>query len=397
MNGEIVAREFLPEDIESFHALHDAVFPPVPLAEMRRWMAREDVTAGVAVLGGEVVGEIPLHVREFVIRPGVTARLAFEHSVCVRAEMRGEGVGSAIQEEMKRFMRGRAEVLSVYRGGERTPAYRHYWKNGLTDLCYLRTWTLAEPGAVAARAGAVLLPEAILGREREFLAVFTDACGDAGGYQRRVPGFYATAFTQLEAVETGTQYSALVAEEGGRLLGHCIIGAHGGEVSVMELATRGGDLEMAASLVRGACRVAAEGGARVTVELHDRGRYRPVFEELGFTPRPRGNMIMGTPLDWEALAALVWVPQPELTEVQVELWTPDEEAVIHRPAGAPERAITIECKHEQAVRWLMSRLDLPAAYGSELLTCRGAQPGDIEALGRAIPFTPWEYQGIDHI
>jgi len=395
--AEIEVREFLPEDIESFHALHDAVFPPVPLAEMRRWMARADVTAGVAVLGGEVVGEIPLHVREFVMRPGVSARLAFEHSVCVRAEMRGEGVGSAIQDELKRFMRGRAEVLSVYRGGERTPAYRHYWKNGLTDLCYLRTWTRAQPAAVAEPERAVLPAEAILEREREFQAVFADAFGDAGGHQRRAPGFYATAFTQLEAVEVGTQYSALVVEKGGDLRGYCILGAHGGSVAIMELATRGEDREMAASLVRGACRVAAAGGARVTVELHDRGRYRPVFEALGFTPQPRGNMIMGTPLDPEALAAVVWVPQPELAEVQVELWTPDEEATIHRPAGAPARTITVECKHEQAVRWLMSRLDLAAAYQGELLTCRGARPGDIEALGRAIPFTPWEYQGIDHI
>ena len=47
--SEISIREFQPGDIESFHALHDAVFPPVPFEEMRRWMARDDVTAGVAV------------------------------------------------------------------------------------------------------------------------------------------------------------------------------------------------------------------------------------------------------------------------------------------------------------------------------------------------------------
>ncbi|MGD9495366.1 MAG: N-acetyltransferase family protein [Armatimonadota bacterium] len=395
--AEIEVREFLPDDIESFHALHDAVFPPVPLEEMVRWMQRPDVTAGVAVRGGEVVGEIPLHVREFVIRPGVTARLAFEHSVCVHEQMRGVGVGSAIQDEIKRFMRGRADVLSVYRGGERTPAYRHYWKNGLTDLCYLRRWTLADPAAVAKRATEVLPAEAILGREREFLAVFADAFGDAGGYQRRAPGFYATALTQLEAVEMGTAYSALVVEDAGNLLGYCIIGAYDGTATVMELATRAVDLEMAAELVRAACQVAAESGARVAVELHDGGRYRPVFEQLGFAPRPRGDMIMATPLDWEALAAIVWVPQPELAEVQVELWTPDEEATIHRPAGMPARTITVECKHEQAVRWLLSRLDLPAECARERLTCCSTRPGDVEALGRAIPFAPWEYQGIDHI
>ncbi len=54
-------------------------------------------------------------------------------------------------------------------------------------------------------------------------------------------------------------------------------------------------------------------------------------------------------------------------------------------------------KHDQAVRWLLSRLDLRAEFEREMLTCHGALRGDVDALGRAIPFTPWEYQGIDHI
>ncbi len=394
---DIEVREYREEDLESCHALHDAVFPPVPVEEMRRWMSRDDVTAGVAVRGGEVVGEIPLHVREFVIRPGVTARLAFEHSVCVHEDMRGQGVGSAIQDDIKRFMRGRADVLSVYRGGERTAAYRHYRKNGLTDVCYARTWTLDHPASGAQPAGDVLTAEAVLGREAEFLAVFADAYGHAGGYQRRAPGFYATAFTQLEAVELSAEYRALVSEDGGSLTGYCVLGLTKGAATVMELATYGGDLRMADRLVRGACAQAANTGLRVSVELHDLGAYQPVLAELGFVPQPRGNMLMATPLDWEALAAIVWRPQSELADVQVDLWTPDEEATIHRPDGAPKRVVTLEMKHEQAVRYLLSRLDLRAEFEREMLTCRGALRSDIDALSRAIPFTRWEDQGSDHI
>lgn len=396
MEFNMQVREFEPSDLESFHALHDAVFPPVPAAEMRRWMNRKDVTAGVAVAGGRVVGEIPLHLRDFVIRPGVTARLAFEHSVCVDEQMRGQGVGSAIQNEIKRFLRGRADALAVYRGGERTPAYRHYWKNGLTDCCYLRTWMLADPSAVAASVGEILDAPVVCAREDELYAVFADAYGHAGGYQRRASDCYATAFTQLEAVELGTEYVALPAENAGTVAGHCIVGLHGDTATVMELATRGRDLSLAETLVRRACGLAAERELRLGVELHDLGAYRPVFEELGFAPQPRGNMIMALPLDWEALARIVWVPQPELADVHVQLWTPDEHAVIQR-VEHPRRTVTVEMKHEQAVRWLLSRLDLCAEYEREMLTCHGALRGDLDALGRAIPFTPWEYQGIDHI
>lgn len=396
MHPEIEVREFLPCDLESFHALHDAVFPPVPLAEMARWMQRQDVSAGVALQGERVVGEIPLHLREFVVRPGVTACFAFEHSVCVDEQLRGQGVGTAIQGELKRFLRGRADVLAVYRGGERTPAYRHYWKNGLTDCCYVRTWTKADPDDVAAPAGEVLAMQDIVARESELHAVFADAYGHTGGYQRRAPGFYATAFTQLEAVELGTEYLALVSENAGEVRGHCIVGLHEGTATVMELATRSGDLALAEELVRRACGLAADRRRPLRVELHDLGTYRPVFENLGFAPQPRGNMIMALPLDWEALARIGWRPQPELAEVRVQLWTPDEEAVI-QPVERPRRTVTVEMKHEQAVRWLLCRLDLRAEYERERLTCHGALRADIDALSRALPYAPWEYQGIDHI
>ncbi len=396
--SEIVIREFQPDDIESFHALHDAVFPPVPFEEMRRWMARDDVTAGVAVEGGRIVGEIPLHSRRFVLRPGVIVRVAFEHSVCVDESMRGQGVGTRIQDAMKQFMRDRIDVLTVYRGGERSAAYNHYDKNGLTDCCYVRGWQHDAPGTVGEPLGGLLPVEGILEREEQFAATMASANEHAGGYEQRLPGFYATAFTQLEAVEMGGDFAALTVERDGRLLGHCILSLREQRpVSVMELATRGGDAAMALRLLRGACAVAAERGVAVAAELHDVGTYTPVFEALGFRPQPRGNMIMACPLDWERLANIVWAPQGELSGVRVRVWTPQEEFVAHEPGGVPSREITVELKHYQAVRWLMCRLDLRPLVAQEIATVRGARPGDVEALSRAIPFTPWEYQRIDHI
>lgn len=398
MIEELDVREFREEDLPSAHALHNDVFPPVPLEEMRRWMSRADVTAGVAVRDGEVVGEIPLHVRRFVIRPGVTARLAFEHCVCVRKEMRGQGVGSAIQQEIRRFMAARADVLSVYRGAERSPAYNYYRNNGLADCCYVRAWTLEDPARVAADPPELCDVPAVLDRAEQFAGAFDDAYAHAGGYEQRLPGFYETAFAQFEAVELQTQYRALVAEGDGGPRGHCIVGISPGEaVRIMELATRARSPATADRLVRDACAVAAGADAAVRVMLHDGGVYRPVIEALGFTPEPRGDMIMADPLDAERLANLTWAPQAELADVLVRVWTPEEEVVVHRPGGEPAREVTLEMKHEQAVRWLMSRLDLRAAVRTETVTCRGARPGDVEALSRAIPFTPWEYQAIDHI
>ncbi|MFW6438050.1 MAG: GNAT family N-acetyltransferase [Armatimonadota bacterium] len=396
--SEIEIREFQPDDIESFHALHDAVFPPVPFEEMKRWMLRDDVTAGVALQDGRIVGEIPLHTRQFVLRPGVSVRVAFEHCVCVDESMRGQGVGSRIQDAIKQFMSDRVEVLTVYRGGERTPAYNHYEKNGLTDCCYVRTWKHDAPAAVAEPLSDLLCADEILDREEQFAACFRSAYDYAGGYENRLPGYYETTFTQLEAIELGLEYAALTIECDGRLLGHCIMGLRDERpVLVHELATRERDPVMATRLLRGACAVAADREQFLTVELHDRGAYTPVIEALGFVPQPRGDMIMACPLDLKRLAKVVWAPQSELADVRVRVWTPDEEFVAHEPGAAPAREITLEMKHHQAVRWLMCRLDLAPLVAQEIVTIRGARPGDVEALSRAIPFAPWEYQGIDHI
>ncbi|MFO8082187.1 MAG: GNAT family N-acetyltransferase [Armatimonadota bacterium] len=395
---EIEIREFQPDDIESFHALHDAVFPPVPFEEMRRWMSRNDVTAGVAILDGRVVGEIPLHTRQFVLRPGVSVRVAFEHCVCVDETMRGQGIGTRIQDEMKQFMRERVEVLTVYRGGEQTPAYNHYDKNGLTDCCYVRTWKCDAPATVAKAARSLMSSREIMERGDDFAANFRSAYEYAGGYQDRLPGFYETAFTQLEAVELQSDYAALTVERDGRLLGHCILGLRDERpVVIRELATRGRDLTMATRLLRGACAVAAEREASITAELHDGGAYTRAYETLGFTAQPRGDMIMGCPLDWERLASAIWAPQSELANVRVRVWTPQEEFIAQEPGGEASREITLELKHHQAVRWLMCRLDLPPLVEQEIVTVRGARAGDVEALSRAIPFAAWEYQGIDHI
>lgn len=398
MAAEIEIREFEPDDIESFHALHDAVFPPVPFEEMRRWMARDDVTAGVAVQGGRIVGEIPLHIRRFVLRPGIVVRVAFEHCVCVDASMRGEGVGTRIQDAIRQFMRGRIEALTVYRGEERSLAYNHYDRNGLTDCCYVRSWHHQAPGDVAEPLGAMLSAEAIVEQADDFATVFRSAHQHAGGYEDRAPGFYETAFTQLETVELGSEYAALTIDRDGRLLGHLILALREDEpVTVMELASRERDRQVALALIRAACSVAHDREAPLAVTLHDLGTYTALFEALGFSPGERGEMIMACPLDWERLAGIVWEPQSELATVRVRVWTPQEEFVAHAPAEEPSREIVVEMKHHQAVRWLMCRLDLAPLVAQEIVTVRGARPGDVEALRRAIPFAPWEYQQIDHI
>jgi predicted N-acetyltransferase YhbS len=400
MSAEIEYREYRDEDFESFHALHDAVFPPLTAEQMRQWMARPDVTGGVAVRNGEVIGEIPLLIRDFVVRPGTTVRVAFECSVCVREDLRGQGIGSGIQDTMKQFLPGRAEVLAVFRGGERTPGYRYYAKNGLKDTCYLRSHALGEPGRVAAIDCDLRDISELIEREAEVLALFESAFGECGGYEQRGPGFFEPAFRSIHWMEVQAKFAVYFAEDADGLAGYCVVSPErlrSETVRVMELATRGGDQEVAERLVRSACALAAEKRVGIGVTCQDFSLYWPVYTDLGFQPSPRGSMIMATPVDWEALAAKVWQAHPQLADVEVKLWTPDEEVTIQQRDGKAERIITLEMKHEQAVRMMLSRLDLEDAVATELVTCMGASVADIAALSECLPYTPWEAQSVDHL
>ena len=400
MSGQIEFREYLEEDFESFLRLHNDVFPPVTADEMAHWLAGDDVTAGVAVRGGEVVGEIPVHIREFMVRPGVTVRAAFEHSVCVAGDVRGTGIGTHIQNAMKQFLAGRADALTVYRGGERTPAYRFYEKNGLVDLTYHRIYTLADPGSAASQAFELVDMSEMLRHENGMLHVFEDSLGHVGGRQVRGPGFFAETLENLEMCEIKPLLGGLLAEEADGLAGYCIlsIGRRTSDpLHIMEVASRGRDPQLTEALVRTACSVAADRGTRVTVSLHEFGEGWDVFRDLGFVGSPRGSMIMGTPLDWEGMADRVWWDQPGLADVQADLFTPEEDATLRRPPGGVARTVTLEMKHRQASRYLFSRLDLAGAVAREMLTVRDATLQDVEALGRAIPFSAWEIRDFEHI
>ncbi len=399
MSGQIEFREYRDEDFDSFVQLHNAVFPPVTDEQMAAWMARDDVTAGVAVRDGRVVGEIPLHTREFMVRPGVAVTAAFQHSVCVAEEARGEGVGSRIQNVIKQFMLGRATALTVYRGDERSPAYRFYDQNGLVDLTYHRTWRLDDAAPVASREFQAVGIEDFIAREPEALAVFEDALGYLGGRQLRKPGFLADTLSNLEMCELSPPLMAFMAEESDGLAGYILVALRddGGPVTIVELATRGRDVSLAEVLVRSVCSLAAERGAPVLVSLSDISICRDLFAPLGFQGTPRGEMIMGMPLDWQAMADRVWWRQPDLDEVEVGIRTPERDVTIHRPDGEPARTVVLEMKHHQASRYMFSRLNLQAEWNADMLTCRNATAGDITLLDRAIPWSEWEPRDIEHI
>ena len=129
-------REYQPGDTADILEVRNAIFPPLTEEEWDRYCPGN--TASLAYRVGEPVGAIPLDQREFVLAPGLTVPVAFEHGVGVKEEYRSQGIGTAMIEAAREFMADRCDLLMVYRGMERSPGYRFYIKSGHWDLLYTR-------------------------------------------------------------------------------------------------------------------------------------------------------------------------------------------------------------------------------------------------------------------
>jgi GNAT superfamily N-acetyltransferase len=400
--GEIEYREYRPEDAEGFLRLHNSRWRGIPKGFWEEWSSRPDVTAAVAVYEGRIIGQIPLHIREFLIRPGVTVRAAFEYSVIVEEEMRGRGIGTALMGEVRRLLQGRCEVMMVYRGGERTKGYRFYRRTGHHDLVYNRLWIAGEDTPLEDRRVRHGDLRSLLENEEELLRIFHTAYAGRGGFPPRVRGYWRRALKSIIFCELPGEFLILFLEEGDRLIGYAICHERRGEkhgINLLELTTLEGEAESAVALLRHVSYLAESRGLRLTVRKPDDSVYAEALHRAGFIQIPRGErslMTMACIFDPQALTERVLCRYGERLTFRVTVWTPQREVVLNPDVGLT-RGITLEMKEGDLARLLLCRLDLLEAVKEGRVTALRAQREELESVAKAFPFTMWDYHDLDYI
>lgn len=397
----ILYREYQPSDAESWLKLHDSIFPPITRQYWDEWSAREDVTAVVAIQDGEVVGTIPFHLREFVIRPGATIRAAFEYSVGVREDLRGQGIGSKLMDCAKQVLRDRCDAMMVFRGEERSLAYNFYLRNGHHDTIFARSWMLEDTRDRPTGRVDLQPIEELYRREEEVLEVFESAYAQFGGYAQRKAGFWRPMLENCNWEEVKHDMRFFCLEREGRIMGYAVAGKqrNADVVTLMELATRDGDVPRARIILSAVAAFAGALGSSAQAHYPDNGLYADALRAVGFVPKPRGEssmFIMAHALNPESVVRAAWVETDVLKDSDVIAWSPKRQVVLHKSSN-PRRTIQIELKDDLLTRLLFCRLDVIRAWENELLTVYGGGREEVEAIAAGLPFTKWEYHHMEMI
>lgn len=401
--SEIKYREYRHRDAESFLCLHNSVFPAIS-ADAWREFSRRDVTAAVAAAEDTIVGAVPFHLRAFRVRPGVVVRVAWEFSVCVRADLRGTGVGSRLMDTAKKFLHGRCVAMAVYRDDERSPAYRYYNRNGHHDVMYMRRWQHTGSPNIPIAPLETWTWEQFLHHELEVLEIFEDAYGAWGGFPERRRGFYRSAVRTAVYYEIPLVLSVLVRRDSaGRLAGYAILGEErlNPTLHLMEIAARNHDIQTALVLLAAFAAEAAQRDLPAVASVPDSFPYLAALQTVGFQPHTRAHpstmVMMFHILDPEGLARATWRESDATADLDVIAWTPLREVWLHRALRSAKRHIVLEMKEETLTRLLLGRLDLNAAFMQQLVTATGADDATLTAIADALPFVPWTYHYLDYV
>lgn len=396
-NEPIACREASAEDVPAMLDLRNQIFPTITAAE---FLSVSDLTAIIATSGNEVVGALPLAIREFQIGPGETCQVAFLHAVGTHPARRGQGIGQRMVAAAKESLRGRVEALFVYRtGGERTDGYSFYHKAGFHELLFATTCRLQRRGdpAAASITHHVGAPE-ISGREQGLLEIFHSFYQGFGGHWARKAGFYARALHSSYYHSRPHEFSLFTVRTAGRLIAYAIVGrpllpqdSH--RRVILEIATLPGS-EHEISHLLAAIDHAAPPEAEIRFPTSTSSPVWPQIIPHIQEEAVRSPVLLGCLLDPAGRAQRAWRGNQDSTNVTA--WTPQGDFPLNRCAGA-NRTVTIGLKENMLLRLLLRRLDLPSAHQIEAATLHGAEAGDEASLARALPAFPWVYQGLDYL
>ncbi len=388
---------YSPDRAEDVLKVRNAIFPPLTVEQ---WLAvGEQFDGPIAYLDGEPVGAVPMERRDFLVAPGRVVRVAQEHAVGVREDLRSRGIGSKMMAAAREFLADCCEMMTVYRGAERSRGYRFYERTGHVDLLYLRRATWSNPTGEFRDVAVGGLDE-IDAEQDEMLRVFQVAYAEFGGFPPRSPGYWADKLRSYIYIVVPHEFVFVRYPADGPMQGYLVAGWRVGEqwepaaVQVLELVALNDNAASHLLMALGA--KAEELGRPATALVGWEYPLRYVLRRFGFVDGERYFMIMGQPVAPQRLLEKAAETLEPLAELAIDVWTPTTDYTLYVGPQA-KRRIVLEAKDWVIARLLARRLDVRAAVERDLLSIRDGQHADVLALSQALPYAKWVYHAIDYI
>ena len=137
-----------------------------------------------------------------------------------------KGIGSRLMDCAAGFLKGRAHVMMVYRGGELSRGYQYYARNNHYDVVYVRRWEWETPDAKPSEHVKVHNIDEMYRREAKVIEVFNSCYGKFGGYPLRRPGHYEMMLHNANWEEVKHDWRFLELTSDGKPMGYLL--AHAG-------------------------------------------------------------------------------------------------------------------------------------------------------------------------
>ncbi len=387
-------RELRSGEIDRLLRFRNLMFGPLT---REQWDAM-GCTAVVATAGPEEEfwGAIPLQYRRMRVNGKVSIPVVFENAVGVMEKARDRGIGTRMLQEAARFLHDRVDAMFVYRGGERSAAYRFYRKTNHGDLYYVDHLQLDHP--VGAENSVVSLPaDRAIGMEATLLAVWRKMYGNVGGCWDRQPGYFRQTLTSH--VYRGEDWRLFLARRKTCVAGYAITNPSG-------KIWKGYCLYDIAASDHRTCRhlldaIAFQARALhlpVTVPSSVEHPLNRLFIDYGFRWQGNSPFILAHILRPDRIFTRLAGRSPLRKTLKFTIVTPHREVVVNDPAK-PRHEVFLYCKESHLSRLMTCRLNLRAALqvNQVRLAPSVLKTDVIRELCRIFSPSRWVTFGLDYI
>ena len=395
----ITCRFYQPGDVEQVVGVVGRAFPrvgPFTVDAWHRLESRDHVTV-VADDAGRIAGAIPFDRRDFLVRPGVTLRVAIAHAVAVDAPYRNHGVGSAMMSFAKAEFPSSYEAMFVYTGTEGRAPYTFYQRNGFIDLMYSRPYRLTGLAAENP-AGIQVTTLDPVGMGRALDTTFQAAYAGHAGFARRNPGYWQRALESIIYVEIPYEFRIAYVGSATDMAGYAIFGLRQDYAALLEVAVRPEASANMPDLLRAVSADAASRGAKeIRLTAPSAHPAVVVLQAMGHQGGGRSagiSVLAGQVLNFES----IWRRLGGEGGPAVHIWAPRQENAPGREFDLPGQgpALVLEMKDATLQRLFLCREDVQADYAAERITSPNlAVP--VDQLANTFRPAPWVYHYIEWI